>query len=393
MEILIFNSYDQKLDVTKIFPDHLDNIHIFSAHPLLGQDQVKYFEQIPVMDTAPFAEYRVLQHFQQAPFQYLLAHDEYDMIKMGRLRDRLGLPGQTEESGTAFRNKIVMKDYLSKQVKVPPYQRLHSFINLLDFIDKYQYPVIIKPIDQGASRGTHVLHGPEDLLEFSKLTWLDNLEVEKYIQGDMYVVDAVVEEGIPLVLSVSKYYQGCLAFKEQKSSGVTQLHPTDSLYQRLASFLQDVLSALPTPPVAAYHLEVFLTPENELVVCEITSRVGGGMIPQITKLTYGVDMLTTWFRRSCQLPLFEKPMTNPEKIHGFLFIPPLEGKLVSFPQSLPFDWVLQYDLFCEKGQIFQRASRSIDRIAAVIFEGENDEELKERIQLIDEWYRSQWVWK
>ncbi|MFE9118738.1 EamA family transporter [Streptomyces sp. NPDC007172] len=66
--------------------------------------------------------------------------------------------------------------------------------------------------------------------------------------------------------------------------------------KRLEEFFDRTLAAFDVPPATAYHLEVFHTPDDRLVLCEIASRVGGDRIPVLTRATYGVDLHATSLR-------------------------------------------------------------------------------------------------
>ena len=64
--------------------------------------------------------------------------------------------------------------------------------------------------------------------------------------------------------------------------------------ERVAQFATRVIEAFPTPPDCMFHLECFLTPGGEIVLCEVACRLGGNGINEEVRLSYDVDMKIEW---------------------------------------------------------------------------------------------------
>jgi hypothetical protein len=141
----------------------------------------------------------------------------------------------------------------------------------------------------------------------------------------------------------SRYLRSCLGVFSGQNNGSVQLHPQDPFAKRLEEFLDRTLEAFDTPEVSAYHLEVFHTPEDGLVLCEIASRIGGDRIPLLTRATYGVDLHTTLLRQLCGLPVGPAPTAPPAEVHGSVSILP-QGRPVRAPGRPPFEWVRHYEV-------------------------------------------------
>ncbi len=288
-------NYGPKLDYPSMLPELVDRLHVFSQHPLRNTKAFARYEHVENCEAVPYAELMIRRLARERPFTHIVTDNEYDLERAARMRESMGIPGQSVSSALSFRDKVVMKRIASRTVPTARFARLDSFVDLVDFIGEFAHPVVVKPVKQGGSRDISVLRGEEDLLAFSRTPWREDLMVEEFVEGQMYHVDAVLGEGYRFVAS-SRYLRSCLGVFSGQNNGSLQLRPEDALAGRLEEFFDRTLAAFDVPPAAAYHLEVFHTPDDRLVLCEIASRVGGDRIPVLTRATYGVDLHATSLR-------------------------------------------------------------------------------------------------
>jgi biotin carboxylase len=72
-------------------------------------------------------ERRALEMSRREPVRAVVAISEWDMVRAGMLRDRLGLPGQSGESAGAFRDKVLMKEHVQRAgIPVPEFRRIRT---------------------------------------------------------------------------------------------------------------------------------------------------------------------------------------------------------------------------------------------------------------------------
>ena len=92
-------------------------------------------------------ELEVCDLFKKKPFKRIIIYHEYDLLRAAKLRDFFGLEGQNYASALAFRDKVLMKETLANAgIKVPSFMKVGSPIDVLEFIYKHGFPVVIKPI-------------------------------------------------------------------------------------------------------------------------------------------------------------------------------------------------------------------------------------------------------
>ncbi|MDX2292320.1 MULTISPECIES: ATP-grasp domain-containing protein [Streptomyces] len=375
-------NYGPKSDYAAMLPELADVLHVYSHNALANTDGFAEYEHVEDCEFVPYAELRIRELAKKAPFSHLITDNEYDLERAARIREDLGIPGQSAASALSFRDKAVMKQVASRTVRTPRYARLHTIVDLTDFVAEAGYPVVVKPVKQGGSRDISVLRGEEDLVAFSRRHWREDLMAEEFVDGQMYHVDAVIAPGYRFVAS-SRYVRSCLGVFSGHNNGSLQLHPEDKFAVRLEEFFDRVLDAFETPEVSAYHLEVFHTPDDELVLCEIASRVGGDRIPALTRATYGVDLHATWLRQSCDLPVPPAPAGVPDKVHGSISILP-QGRPVKAPGRPPFEWVHHYEVN-EALAPDAVTQNSTSHLCFVIVEGADLAEVEQRVLQAEAW--------
>ena len=380
-EIAVIN-YGPANNYAGMLPEVADHLYVFSHHQLENTAKFAHYEFVPDCEFVPYAELKVRQLANDIAFTHVVTNNEYDLERAGRLRDHLGLPGQSEASALSFRDKVVMKQLASAKVRTPQFAALDSIADLLDFIADHSYPVVVKPRKQGGSRDIVVIGDDDDLIAFSRRHWRDDLMIEEFVDGDVYHVDAIVAGGYRLV-SCARYLRSCLGVMSGQNNGSIQLHPRERVAGELESFLDDVLAAFDRPATGAYHLEVFRTRSGELLLCEIASRVGGARIPAITRATYGVDLLTTWLRLSCGLPVEPAPSAWPSVLHAAVAIVP-QGRPVRAPARPPFGWVTEYEVNSGLPQDAM-PQNSTSNLCYAVVNGADSAELEQRLLEVEGW--------
>ncbi|MFF1921988.1 acetyl-CoA carboxylase biotin carboxylase subunit family protein [Streptomyces sp. NPDC058221] len=375
-------NYGPGSDYAAMLPELAGALEVYTHNDLRNTDGYARYEYVPDCEFVPYAELMIRRTAREQPFTHIITDNEYDLERVARIRADLGIAGQSAASALSFRDKAVMKEVAGRAVRTARFARLETIVDLTDFIDEAGFPVVVKPVKQGGSRDIVVLRSDDDLVEFSRRHWREDLMAEEFIDGQMYHVDAVIAPGYRFVAS-SRYLRSCLGVFDGQNNGSVQLHPQDKLALRLEEFFDRTLDAFDAPASSAYHLEVFHTPDDELVLCEVASRVGGDRIPALTQLTYGVDLRSAWLRMSCGLPVPPAPAEAPAKVHGSVSVLP-QGRAVRAPARPPFGWVAHYEVN-EKIAPGATTQNSTSHLCFVIVEGSGPVEVEERLYEVEAW--------
>jgi hypothetical protein len=337
---------------------------------------------------------RALEIGKQRPLTSVIALEEGDLVRAGKLRDRLGLPGQSADSAFAFRNKVRMKELIQRAgLPLPAFRSLVDAFALLDFVSLHGLPVVVKPVDSAGSRGVRMLRSDDDLDAFLAKGIPTGYMVEQLVPGKMCHVDGFWRDGALWCVGASRYLEDGLAHTRGGHFGSIQLDPTDPLAGRLFDFTRQVLTALPSPPATAFHFEVFLRNDDptDLVFCEIASRVGGGLISQVFKRTYGISLARLFLRSQAMLELDEVERRS-GRLHGFVLIAPKSGVLDRIPERCTLPSVVSYRATTIAGSIHNGAQSLIDCVAKVIVAGRTSNEVRGALDEVLAWYEAEACW-
>lgn len=338
-------------------------------------------------------ELRALELYKAYPYRAIIATSEFDILRAGRLRSYLELAGQSYESAVAFRNKVVMKHLLQQGgVDVPPYVELTSIIDVHHFIKLHGFPAIIKPIYGSGSTDICILRSEADVLSLAERGIGAELEIESFVDGDMYHIDGLVLGGELQFCWPSKYINGCLAFQSNHFNGSYLLDETNPLTQRLVDLVKKILMLLPTPLHTSFHAEVFHTPDDRLVCCEIASRTGGGLIRETIQQGFGLDLTRHSVQAQCGMQWDAPPHKSVNTMGGFLLMPTQKGILTSIPEQYP-EWVTLKNISANPGQMLQKSESSVDTVASFRVKGNSEAEVAERIRWLAKYVESQTKWE
>lgn len=340
-------------------------------------------------------ELKAYEIFETNPFDKVIALSESDIVRAASIREYLNIPGQSLESAIAFRNKIIMKDILkAARIRVPVYREVEFPQDFWEFAKEIGFPCVIKPIDGAGSSQTYIVNSAAELTSLlGKISHTGKWDMEQYIEGTMYHIDGFIKNSDIKFIWPSRYINGCLAFQKGDFIGSVILSPENELVEPLCNFVKDVLNALPTPEETNFHAEVFVTPNNELVFCEIASRTGGARILDTIIKQFSINLLECWVKEMCGVRYdFSNINFSNKNNYGFILIPPVQGTLEYIPDVCLLPYVVDYKINAEIGENYKAAQRSIDHVASFIIEGLNEKDVKEKIMETVNWFTENCVW-
>jgi biotin carboxylase len=307
---------------------------------------------------------------------HIIACQELVLQRAAELRQTLGLPGQTPQSALAFRDKLLMKKHaVQGGVAVAQHHAAHNEEDVRAFADEHGFPIVLKPRDGAGSIDARVIRSKADLeavLGSSDGLHFPNMLVESYIPGHMYHVNGVVVDGRTVLSWPSRYFNVLAEFKTGVSRTDVTLEPADPLTARLVDFNERVLAALPGPAHFGFHTEIFHTPDDRLVLCEIASRTGGAAVKEIIRAAFDVDLTRVMVRAQLGLSLgglLECPRPDPSMMAGQLLLMKRPGIVRSLPDGPHFPWVHHYRMLVEPGQRLRASNASSDMLACMVIVG------------------------
>ncbi|MGW6391721.1 ATP-grasp domain-containing protein [Streptomyces sp. NPDC055103] len=334
---------------------------------------------------------------------HIVACQERDLERAAELRDVLGLPGQRMDTVLPYRDKALMKRRVAAAgLAVAPYLEVENATELIGFAERHGFPLVLKPMDSAGSVGLHILDSREEL-DAHLADGLDlygphlpNLLAEAFVHGRMCHVDGLVVDGRTVFAWPSQYQYALASYRTDTGGRLDlTLDVDDPLAHRLLEFTERTLAALGGPENFAFHAEVFHTPGDELVLCEIACRTGGAAIRDIVRLMFEVDPSEAWVRAQLGLPLPEwlgAEKRTPLRMVGQLVLMKRPGRVVRVPEGPPdFPWVEKFQVFVEPGQTMRDAAFSADFLLTALVSGADRAECEARLRVLEGWFLGELV--
>jgi hypothetical protein len=360
-----------------------------------GLSGYAYAEAIVGYDTTGLVEARALELARRFRITHVVACQETDLVRAAVIREILGIAGQDVDSATAFRDKVVMKQRATAAgITVARYAEVETATDVLAFAREHGYPLVFKPRDGQSSIGLAIIRDLEALAEF--LAGRDDLGtgsvpalmVEAYVSGRMCHVDGLVVDGEVVAAWPSQYQYQLAALTDEGPRLDLTLDPADPLAVRLLDLTDRVLAALPTPRHTTFHMEVFHTDDDRLVLCEIASRNGGALIKSVLEAMYGLNFPVEWVRTQLGLPL---PIAvdgrlRPARMAGQMLLLKRPGQVRHVPERPPFEWIEAYSPYIADGDTMNRATSSGDFMVAMVASGDSRDEVEARLRMAGQWF-------
>ncbi|WP_010303179.1 ATP-grasp domain-containing protein [Candidatus Odyssella thessalonicensis] len=328
--------------------------------------------EVPEYVSSQGPELALLQLTKSYNIVGLCANTETDITRAAFLREYFNIPGQDANSAFAFRNKIRMKEILSKNnVRVPRFIRAHTIFDVIKFSSENPFPLIMKPVDEAGAKDVTLLKNAEDIkkLAFKKEIFFSNnpgWDLEEFIEGTMFHIDGLTQNNKVLVAWPSQYVNQCMECVSGKFTGSYMLSPDDSRVSPILEYTQQVIRSLPDTKGSAFHLEIFQKNSGEIVFCEIGSRVGGGFIRLDWQKCFGLDLLEQHFALQAGLPA-TKYQQFPTDQTGFVLMYSKGGKVKEVKDISESEDLLFLDTWLRPGDIVENPASLSDTIGLVAF--------------------------
>ncbi len=352
-----------------------------------------HVEYLDAFDADGLLEYRVLELAERFRFTRIFAQSEHDLIRAAHLREWLGLPGQSRDSVRAYRDKLYMKSRAQAAgVKVPAFAELSAPLDLRAFVSAHGFPVVVKPRADAGGRGVRTLSSDQEVRAWLAAPVPRDYMVESFVPGPLFHVDGLAVEGCLISCCSFRYLNTCLSYQTQQSVGAFLIDDRDPLAGRLLRATEQVIAALPAADQLAFHAEFFVTPQDDIVFCEIAARPGGSRTADAIEAAYGFNMYQEWARQSVGLPPLALGRARVGSA-GNLLIPPRRGRLHAIPDVAPFDWVVDYRKNALVGQDCDLPTFCSAHVASFIVAGPTAAEVERRLFAVDEWFGAHTRWE
>jgi hypothetical protein len=336
----------------------------------------------------------------------VIALHEGDQHSAAWLRERLGLVGARPDDVLPFRDKALMKRLCSSAgVEVAAHILPRSADEALAFAGEHGFPVVVKDRAGFSAIGLRILRDRDTLADHLRQTFADgprdDVLVEAFVPGPMCHVDGLVAGGRTVLAWPSQYQYDLASFGTDTGARIDlTLDPSDPLTARLLELTDRILAVLKPPGSRlvdhAFHAEIFHTPDDRLVLCEIAARPAGAKIRDVFEVIFGIDHAHYATRALAGLPLpaladtlAGGPRPQPSRMAGQMLTMKRPGLVRSVPAAPEEPWVDRFWVYGKPGDVVPPAAGSSDFLTALVGSAPTRTECERRLRDLGERFVAQ----
>lgn len=256
--------------------------------------------------------------------QRVVALDEFDIEMAATLREHLRVPGMGETTSRYFRDKLAMRVRADKKgIRVPDFCHVLNYDKLRDYMSKVPAPWMMKPRSSASAIGIKKLYDSEQL--WRTLDQLgdeqSNYVLEKFVPGDVFHVDSIVEDKKVLFASVSKYGAPPMNISHDGGIFTTRLLPRKTKEEKdLKKINKEVIKELGLVRGVTHAEFIKGHEDGKLYFLEIAARVGGANIAETIEAATGLNLWREWARVETATDEHPYELQEPKHLYSGIII-------------------------------------------------------------------------
>ena len=245
--------------------------------------------------------------------------DEFDVLTAAMTREHLNMPGMTRSFALRFRDKYTMRNVARMAgIPCPEFTGVFNAEEINEYLATVPAPWVIKPRHEVSAFGIRKCETADEVWGVlneldARNSWRDHPSqflIERFIEGDVYHVDSVVENGRVVACGVSRY--GTTPFKVSHHGGVF----TSSIV-KYGSKERKALEKLNAELLAGFeydrgvsHAEFLQSTDGTFYLLEVASRVGGAYIANVLEYACNFNLWREWAK--LEVATAEQPYKLPK---------------------------------------------------------------------------------
>ncbi|WP_414945571.1 ATP-grasp domain-containing protein [Amycolatopsis sp. cmx-11-32] len=308
--------------------------HDPGRYPYLAADKVEHI----VADTANPAEVETIARNLDAVARIaaVTTSSEYYVPSAAAIAKLIGRPGPDPQAVTACRDKGTQRAVLrSAGVQVPDFELVRTVADAGEAARRVGFPVVVKPVQGSGSLGVRQCPDEESVTKhasrlLAKMTNERGLAVppEILVESEVPGLEYSVETFDGEVISVVRKHLGSRPqFVELGHDVPARI--TESEVDILNRVALDALRALGLGWGAA-HTEIRLA-DGQAWLIEVNPRLAGGRIPDLVRLSTGVDLVRA--QVAAALGLAERPRAAAHTGASIRFLTAATASVVTATES------------------------------------------------------------
>ncbi len=259
------------------------------------------------------------------PIHHIVGMDEFDVLPSARAREYLQIyKGMSRSHALRFRDKLTMRSIASANgIDCPEFIGVFNPKDINDYLERVPAPWIVKPRTEVSAFGIRKCETAEEVWNVlteldSRNTWRDHpskYQIERFIEGNVYHVDSVIENGKVVACGVSEY--GTTPFKVTHGGGVFTTSTMDfkSKDRKELEKLNKMLLMAFKHDRGVAHAEFLKSDaDGKFYLVEVAARVGGAYIANVLEQACGFNLWREWgkLNTATKENPYKKPKTHKE---------------------------------------------------------------------------------
>ncbi|HEY7529514.1 MAG TPA: ATPase [Gemmatimonadota bacterium] len=240
--------------------------------------------------------------------------DEFDLETAAALREHLRIPGMGQTTARYFRDKLAMRVRAREAgFAVPEFTPLFNDDQVRAFTDRVPPPWLVKPRSSAAAIGIRRIDSAAALWPVVEEIGDERSFqlLERFVTGDVYHVDSIVEDGTVLFAAAFRYGQPPMAVAHEGGIFTTRMLERGSEDERrLQALNRDLLRALGLLRGVTHAEFIRARDDGRFHFIETAARVGGAHIADVIAAATGANLWAEWARIETATPA--RPYALPE---------------------------------------------------------------------------------
>ena len=233
----------------------------------------------------------------------IVALEEYDVMHAAMIREHLRIPGMGTTTARLFRDKLAMRvKAFAAGIRVPDFVHVLNYDEIRGYMESIPGPWVLKPRSDVSAVGIQKLHDPE--LVWRAIDALDARPVvtersthyllEKFVPGDVFHVDSLVENGDVVFAGVNRYWRPPMEVAHSGGVFLTNTVQRGSAEERALLEMNTALLRTLGFVRGATHAEFIRDAQGQFYFLEVAGRVGGAFISDSLEAATGVNVWREW---------------------------------------------------------------------------------------------------
>jgi len=269
-------------------------------HEAWPRAAIDEFFMLPDMYKQPDVTYAISYLARERTIDRIVPLDDYDVETAAGLREHLRIPGMGDTTARYFRDKLAMRvQARDKGIAVPEFVHVLNYARLQEFMARVPAPWVLKPRSEASSMGIKKIQNAEELWQTLETLWdrQSYYVLEKFVPGDVYHVDSIVNDKEVLFAISNKYGLPPMTVYQGGGVFVTSTLPYGGEEdQALQTINRQVIEAMGMVRGVTHAEFIRGHEDGRFYFLEVASRVGGANIDLMIEHASGLNLWAEWAR-------------------------------------------------------------------------------------------------